>query len=310
MTSARTGRWVPPWSLAVVAMCSVQLGSALSLHLIATIGPAGTAWVRLSFGGVIFLIVARPPLRSIRRRDLPVLVALGANTGIQTIAFLAAIARIPLGTCVAIEFLGPMTVAALQAHTRRAIAWPAIAAIGVALLTHPRNGRIHAAGIAFAAVAAAGWAGYILFTHAVGDRYPGITGLALTIPIAALTVAAIGVPQAAGHLTGPMLAAGLGLALLIPVIPYSLEMLAIRRMTPTAFGTLMALEPAIAVLLGLIILHQTPSTVQAAGTVLVVLAAAAARRTSPDRSAGSGAPVQQVPAAPAHNHPTATRSAP
>jgi inner membrane transporter RhtA len=219
MTPAGRGSRVPPWARAFTAMCSIQVGSALSVGLIATVGPAGTAWLRLTIGAVIFVILARPPLRSIHRRDLPVLVALGAITGIQTVAFLAAIERIPLGTSVAIEFLGPMIVAAARTHTRPALAWPAIAAVGVALLTHPWQGAPNAVGVACAAIAAVGWAGYILLTAAVGDRYPGIAGLALTTPIAAVTAGVVGIPQAAGHLTGPVLGAGTGLALLIPVIP-------------------------------------------------------------------------------------------
>ena len=118
---------VPPWALAVVAMLSVQLASALSANLISTVGPAATAWLRLSMGALSFLALARPPLRAIRRRDVPALLGLGVTTGLVTIAFLAAIARIPLGTAVAIEFLGPLTVAAARSHNRRALAWPALA---------------------------------------------------------------------------------------------------------------------------------------------------------------------------------------
>src|SRR5215469_12364364 len=121
---------VPPWGLAVAAMLSVQLGSALSVHLISTVGPAGTAWLRLSAGALIFLALARPPLRSIRRHDVPAIVGLGVTTGLQTIAFLAAIERIPLGTAVAVEFLGPLTIAAVRSHSRRALIWPVMALVG------------------------------------------------------------------------------------------------------------------------------------------------------------------------------------
>ena len=155
---SRTGLPVPPWGLAVTAMFSVQLGSALSVGLISTVGPAGTAWLRLSMGALVFLALARPPLRSLRRGDLPVLLALGVATGLMTIAFLAAIERIPLGTAVAVEFLGPLTVAAVRSHSRRALAWPALALLGVVLLTEPWHGRIDPAGVGFAAVSAAGWA--------------------------------------------------------------------------------------------------------------------------------------------------------
>jgi inner membrane transporter RhtA len=275
---AGSGLPVPPWGLAVAAMMSVQLGSALSVGLISTVGPAGTAWLRLSMGALIFLAIARPPLRSLRRSDVPALVGLGVATGLMTIAFLAALERIPLGTAVAIEFLGPLTVAAVRSHSRRALTWPALALLGVILLTEPWHGDVDPVGIAFAALAALGWAVYILLTQRVGDRFTGITALSFTIPVAAATAAIVGIPQAVGHIDLTVLLTALGLAVLLPVLPFALEMLALRRMTHTAFGTLMALEPAIGLLLGLIVLHQTPSLIQLAGILIVVLAGAAAQR--------------------------------
>jgi inner membrane transporter RhtA len=268
---------VPPWGLAVAAMLSVQLGSALSVDVIATVGPAGTAWLRLTLGALVFLALARPPLRTIRRHDLPTLLGLGVATGLVSVTFLAAIERIPLGTAVAVEFLGPLSVAALRSGSRRALAWPALALLGVVLLTEPWLSEVDPAGLGFAALAATGWGVYILLTQRMGDRFTGITGLSITVPIAAATAAVLGVPQATGHVTPGVLAAAAGLALLLPVLPYALELLALRHLTPTAFGTLMALEPAIGVLLGLLVLHQTPSTVQLVGIMLVVLAGAAAQ---------------------------------
>jgi inner membrane transporter RhtA len=287
---------VPPWGLAVVAMASVQLGSALSVHLISEVGPAGTAWLRLSLGALMFVALARPPLRSIRRRDLTPLIGLGVTTGLQTIAFLSAIDRVPLGTAVAIEFLGPLTVAAVRSHSRRALAWPALALAGVVLLTQPWHGHVNPAGLGFAALSAAGWAVYILLTQQVGDRFTGIGGLSLTMPVSAVTAAALGVPQAAGHLSWAVVPVAAGLAVLLPVLPYACEMLALRRMTPAAFGTLMALEPAFGVLLGLLVLHQRLSGGQLAGILLVVLAGAAAQRggrreppvTGPGAEPGAG----------------------
>jgi len=269
---------VPAWALAVTAMLSVQLGSALSVDLIAAVGPAGAAWLRLSFGALIFLAIARPPIRSVRRADVPALLALGVTTGLVTIGFLAAIERIPLGTAVAIEFLGPLTVAAVRGGNGRSLVWPAVALVGVVLLTEPWQGTIDLGGVACAALAACGWAVYILLTQRVGDRFTGIGALSLTVPIAAMTAAVVGVPQAAGQLTWSVLAMAAGLAILLPVLPYALEMLALRRMTSRAFGTLMALEPAMGVLLGLLVLRQTPSAVQVAGILLVVAAGAGAQR--------------------------------
>lgn len=279
--SARRGSWsdaVPPWSLALVSMFSVQLGSALSVPVMDTVGPAGVAWLRLTLGALIVFALARPPVRELRRSDIVPIAGLGVATGVVTMCFLAAIERIPLGVAVSVEFLGPLTVAAVRSHSRRALVWPALALVGVVLLTEPWRGTVDGVGLAFAVAAAVGWGSYIVFTQRVGDRFRGIDGLALALPVAALTAAVAGVPQAIGAVDGRVLLIVLGLALLLPVIPFSLEMLALRRMTHTAFGTLMALEPAIGVLLGVVVLQQSPASWQVLGILLVVLAGAAAQR--------------------------------
>lgn len=268
---------VPAWPLALGAVFSVQLSAALSVSLIDAVGPAGTAWLRLTAGAAILLLIARPPLREMRRADVPGLLALGVASGVMGVAFLAAIERISLGTTVAIEFLGPLTVAAFRSHNQRALVWPAAAFAGVVLLTEPWQGGIDARGVICAAIAGVGWGSYIVLTQYVGDRFTGIKGLTITVPIAALTTATIGVPQANGHLTLNVVAAAIGLALLFPVTTFVLEMAALRRMTHTAFGTFMAIEPAVGVLLGLLVLRQHLSILQAAGIALVVLAGAAAQ---------------------------------
>lgn len=269
---------LPPWSLAVAAMVSVQLSAAWSVGVIAEVGAAGTAWLRFTAGAVIFLALARPPLGEIRRQDVPALIGLGTATGMMGVFFLAAIERIPLGTCVSIEFLGPLTVATVRSHSRHTLVWPLLALLGVSLLTEPWRGTIDPVGVGFAAAAAAGWGAYIVLTQRVGDRFSGIKGLTLTVPLAAVTTAIVGIPQVAGNLSLGVVAASIGLALLLPVLPFALEMAALRRMTHAAFGTLMALEPAFGVLIGLMVLHQKPSILQTAGILLVVAAGGGAQR--------------------------------
>jgi inner membrane transporter RhtA len=259
-------------------MLSVQLSAAWSVGMIAAVGAAGTAWLRLTAGAVIFLVLARPPLREIRRHDVPALLGLGVTSGLMGVLFLAAIESIPLGTCVAIEFLGPVTVAAVRSRNKQALVLPVLALLGVVLLTEPWQGTINPAGVGFAAGSAVGWAAYIVLTQRVGDRFSGAKGLALTVPIAAVTTAVAGIPQAAGHLSLGIIVASIGLALLFPVLPFALEMTALRTMTHAAFGTLMALEPGLGVLVGLLVLHQKPSILQAAGMLLVVGAGASAQR--------------------------------
>ena len=269
---------VPPWTLAVVAMISIQMGSALSMSLFDRIGPAGTAWLRLALGAIVLWVLVRPRWRVITRQNLPGLLGLGIATGVMTSAFLSALERIPLGTTVSIEFLGPLTVAAIAGRSVKAALWPAVALIGVVLLTEPWSGAVEWVGVGFALLAAAGWASYIVLTQHVGDRFSGIQGLALATPVAALTAAFVGVPQAWGQITLEVILWGVVLAILTPVFPFALEMLALKRMNQRAFGTLMAVEPAIAAGIGALVLLQIPDVLHAVGIALVIVAGVATQR--------------------------------
>ncbi|MBO2989296.1 EamA family transporter [Leucobacter tardus] len=265
--------------MAVAAMMLIQVSNALSVSVIAAIGPAGTAWLRMCFGTLFLWAIARPALRSIRARDIPNLVALGAATGGMTTLFLAAIDRIPLGTAVAIEFLGPLTVAAIASTHRRALIWPVLALAGVVLLTEPWHGDIDLVGVGFALAAAVCWAFYNVFTQRVGDRFSGISGLSLTIPIGALLTMPFGLPQVVtGDFSWGVLGLVAGIALITPVVSFGLEMLALRRMTHSAFGTLLSIEPAFGVIMGLLLLSQSPTILQVIGIAVVIVAGIAAQR--------------------------------
>lgn len=279
MRMQRTTTGIPPWSMAVVAMLLIQVSNALSVGVIEQVGPAGTAWLRMCFGAVFLWIVARPALGTIRLRDVPNLIVLGAATGGMTTLFLAAVERIPLGTAVAIEFLGPLTVAAVASRHRRALVWPVLALVGVVLLTEPWHGRIDVVGVGFALAAAVCWAMYNVFTQRVGDRFSGISGLALTIPIGAVLTLPWGVPQVVhGAFSWWVLAMAAGIALITPVVSFGLEMLALRRMTHSAFGTLLSIEPAFGLVVGLLLLSQSPTFLQGVGIAVVVVAGVAAQR--------------------------------
>lgn len=265
--------------MAVAAMFTVQISNALSVSVIEQVGAAGTAWLRMCFGVVFLWVIARPAIRSLRRKDLPALLALGVTTGLMTTLFLAAVERIPLGTAVAIEFLGPLTVAGLMSKHRKALIWPLLALIGVVLLTEPWYGNIDLTGVGFALGAGVCWGLYNVLTQHVGDRFSGISGLSLTIPIAALATLPFGLPQVlGGNFAWWVIPAAAGIALLSPVIAFGLEMLTLRRMSHTAFGTLLSVEPAFGIVIGLLILAQTPTPMQVVGIAVVILAAAAAQR--------------------------------
>jgi inner membrane transporter RhtA len=264
--------------LAVAAMLCVQLGLAVSVDLFDRVGPEGAVWLRLAWAGLIFLVVVRPRPSAFTRRAFVACVALGVVTAAMTMLFMAAVARLPLGTASACEFLGPLGLALVRGRGRTK-AWAVVAGAGVVLLTEPWHAGVDLAGLGFALAAALCWAAYILLTQRVGDEVTGVKGLAVSMPVAAL-VATLTVGHAVlGRMTWQMLLIGLGLAIVLPVIPFTFELLALRRLTTAAFGTLMCLEPAIALVIGLVILHQVPGTASLAGVALVVTAGVGAERT-------------------------------
>lgn len=272
-TAARTGA-----GLALASMVTVQLGLAASVGVFDRVGPQGAAWLRLAWAGLLLAVVVRPRLREIGRRNVLSCVALGVVTAGLTMFFMAAVARIPLGTASAVEFLGPLGVAAARSG-RRALVWPGLAAVGVALLTDPWHGRVDLTGLTFALAAAACWAAYILLTQRVGDAVTGLRGLAISLPVAGIVATVVAGPQTLPRLDWSIVAVGLGLAVLLPLVPFSLEMLALRRLDTAAFGTLMSLEPAIAAAIGMLLLGQVPGVGQVIGSCFVVAAGIGAERT-------------------------------
>lgn len=278
---------LPAPALAVLAMLSVQLGAALSTSLFEVVSPAGTVWLRLTFAGIVLAVVARPRPMALTRQARQAVLLLGAASAVMTLAIIEAVSRIPLGVAVAVEFLGPLTVAAVRSPRRRVLAWPALALLGVLGLTEPWEGTVEIVGVLLAALAAAGWAAYIVLTERVGATVAGVQGLALSIPVAALLAAPFGAPPALAALTPAIALQCLGLAVLLPLLPYVLEMQALRRMTMSAFGTLMAVEPAIAVLIGLLVLTQVPAPLQIAGMAMVVIAGIGAERQAGRHTATS-----------------------
>jgi inner membrane transporter RhtA len=274
--------------MAVAAMIFVQLGLAASVGLFDRIGPQGAVWLRLAWAGVLLLALARPRPSNFTRASLRVCVALGVVTAVMNLLFMASVARLPLGTASALEFLGPLGVAVARGRGGRKV-WPLVAAVGVLLLTEPWYGGADLLGVAYALAAGACWAAYIVLTQRVGDEVSGIRGLAVSMPIAGIVATAIAAPTVFPELTWQLLLIGLGLAVLLPVIPFTLELLALRRLTTAAFGTLMSLEPAIALVIGLLVLHQVPGPGPVIGVAFVVAAGIGAERTGA-RTAPSSPP--------------------
>jgi inner membrane transporter RhtA len=265
-------------SMAVASMLCVQLGLAVAFNLIDDLGAGGVTWLRLAWAGLIFIVLVRPRPSDFSPSAFRATVLLGVVTSGTALFFMAAIARLPLGTASALEFLGPLGVAVWRGHGGVKI-WPVIAAVGVVCLTQPWTGEADAIGVAFALAAGVCWGTYIVLTQHVGDEVAGLKSLAVSMPVAALVATAVAGPSTFGRLTPELVLIGLGLAILLPVVPFTLEFLALRRLTTAAFGTLMSLEPAFALLVGFIVLGQEPDALAVLGIAGVVLAGIGAERT-------------------------------
>jgi inner membrane transporter RhtA len=264
--------------MALAAMLCVQVGLAISVTLIDRVGAEGAAWLRLAWAGLLMVVIVRPRRSAFTRRSFGYSVLLGVVTALVTMLFMAAVERIPLGTASALEFLGPLGVAVATAGPGGRVLWPALAAVGVLLLTQPWSGVVDLGGVLFALGAALCWAGYILLTQRVGDDVAGANGLAVSMPTAGLVATLVAGPMTFDRITPDLLVIGLGLAILLPVVPFTLEFFALRRLTTSAFGTLMSLEPAFALGIGLLVLHQVPGPAAVAGIAFVVAAGVGAAR--------------------------------
>jgi inner membrane transporter RhtA len=270
------------------SMSSIQLGAALSNPLFHRLGPDGVVMLRLLLAAVVLCAAVRPRLRGRGRRAWIVPVALGVTTGLMTLAFYGAIARVPQGIVAAIEFSGPLTVALAGSRRWRDAVWVALAAGGIALLTlgHPVGGALDTTGVLLAFAAAAGWGTYIVLTKRVGQTWPGLEGLAIAMAISALVSLPFGLTHASeryADLGNDLF--GLVLGLLVPLAPYVLELAALRRLPTRVFGVLMSLEPGIGALLALVILGQSLALGGVAAIVLIVSASIGVTLTSSDEAA-------------------------
>jgi inner membrane transporter RhtA len=234
----------------------------------------------------VLVLLWRPSLR-LDRRTWAVVIAYGVILGLMNLSFYLSLARIPLGIAVTIEFLGPLTVALVGSRRWLDAFWALLAAGGVVLLMEGAGrGDLDPIGVLFALAAGALWGLYILVGAALGRHTTEGNGLALGMVVAAAIAVPVGVADSGSALLQPwVLAAGLGVALLSSVIPYSLDLEALRRMPPRVFGILMSLEPAVAALIGLIVLGEELLPAQWVAVLSVVVASVGATRGSGQRGA-------------------------
>jgi inner membrane transporter RhtA len=276
--SAVAGRMlgsVPPTGLLLGGIISVQFGATLAKGLFPLVGPAGTAGLRLLFAAGMLLAFWRPRLRMSGRAWLVVL-AYGTVLGLMNLSIYESLQRLPLGIAVTIEFLGPLAIALAGSRRLLDVLWALLAAAGVVLLAD-LGGETSLLGILFALAAAVCWAGYILLGAKLGEATAGGSGLAIAMAVGALVIAPFGVAEAGSALLDPTtLVIGAGVALLSSVIPYSLELEALRKIPPRLFGVLMSVEPAVAALAGILVLHENLRPVQWVAIMCVVTASAGA----------------------------------
>lgn len=284
---------VPAPVLVLGGVVSVQFGGALAATLVPEIGAAGSVLLRLVIATTLLLAIARPRIRGHSRRDLTTVGCFGLALGLMNFAFYAALGHLPIGVTVTIEFVGPLSLAAVLSRRPRDLLAVAAAGIGVVLISRALSlplSELEGTGILLAFAAGACWAAYIIFSGRTGAAFPQLEGLALAMLVATIVILPFGLWDVARHGTGAwtseVLLKGLGIAVLSSVLPYSLELFALRRLAPAVFGILLSLEPAVAALAGLLVLGQRLDPVQLIGMALVVLASAlvlglGARRTAP-----------------------------
>ncbi|HWF55470.1 MAG TPA: EamA family transporter [Solirubrobacteraceae bacterium] len=272
---------VPSPALVVGAIASVQFGSAVAAKLFAAVGPGGAALLRLLTAAIVLGALTRPSLRGHGKRAFATAVVFGLVLAGMNISFYHALHRLPLGAAVTIEFLGPLGVAIAGTRRRLDLAWAALAAGGILLLSHGGAHGLNLVGVMFALIAAALWACYILVNARLGQAFPDASGLALAMIVAALVALPDGIIEGGGSLVHPRsLALGAAVGMLSSAIPYSLELEALRRIAVNVFGVLMSLEPAFAALAGLIVLGEGLSLRSLIGIGLVIVASAGASLSS------------------------------
>jgi len=273
-----------PALLVALAAVIQELGAAVAVGLFVALGPVGTTCARFVIAGVILCVAVRPRVRAFSRDAWKATLALAAGLSIMNLAFYNAIAHIPLGIAVTIEICGPLAVSVVLGHRRIAWLWALLAFVGVALIAigSAGMGPTDIRGLLFAAIAAAGWAGYILASARVAAVLPRLDGLAVATLIGAMVtapLAAFAVDMSALW-NWRVLAVACAVALMSSVIPYSLELISLRSLPPGTFAIVTCLSPVIAALAGWVILDQQLTWAHYAAIVLVSVASVGAVRTA------------------------------
>ncbi|GEE01726.1 DMT transporter permease [Gordonia spumicola] len=271
--SAQTGAAV---AMIIGSCVSLQFGAATAVHLFGDLGSWGTTQLRLGFAALILTAIVRPSVRGWTRHQWRSVVAFGVVLAAMNGCFYAAIERIPLGTAVAIEFLGPLILSATLSRRRADLLWVGLAFVGMVLLgvdSIVGTSTLDLVGVGFALSAALFWAGYIVASARVGVAVPGTGGLAAALVVSTIVMLPLGgVAAAPAFADWRILAYAAATAVLASLIPYTLELSALRRIPKNVFGVLLSLEPAIAAAVGFVLLHQPVGILPAAAIAAVIAA--------------------------------------
>jgi len=268
----------PAPMLFVIGAVSMYAGAALAVGLFSLLAPAAVAVLRMLGAAAVLLAWRRPPAAAWRGARLLRAAAFGLATAGMNIAFYEAIARLPLGTAVAVEFCGPVAVAAVASRRPRDIAAVVLAAVGVALIADVRwSGS--PSGVLWALAAAALWAAYIVLGKRVAGAGNGLDDMAVGFAVAAVALSPLLLLPGGGTglaaLADPVvLVLAVGVGVLSSVVPYVLDQVVLRRVGQARFAVLLALLPATATIVGLIALRQVPSPLEGVGIAAVVVAVA------------------------------------
>jgi inner membrane transporter RhtA len=256
---------MPPQGYFVISALFHYLGPAFAVLLFARVDVLGVAWMRIAAAAVIFALWRRPRLT----RD-PLILAWGGTLALMNCCFYEAIDRLPLGTVAAIEFLPVIALAAVGARTKRNVQALSLAVAGVYLLTHVRLEGA-ALGFVFAFANAALFAAYIVLAdRAAKNHENGIDALATAMIIAAIAVTPLAIGHAAPAFTDPTaLLAGIGVGISSSVIPYVTDQLALNRLARATYSLMVSLLPALATVIGVVVLAQLPTPAEIAGIALV-----------------------------------------
>ena len=265
------------------SILSVQAGASFSKHLFPVLGPEGVTALRQLYSTLLLLLVFRPWQGGPARKDWGVVMLYGGLLGVMNLTFYLAIARLPLGIGVALEFLGPLTVAILSSRQARDFVWVACAVAGLALLIpwSGHTGALDLVGVMWALVAALCWGLYIIVGQKVSDRVHGGKAVALGMAFSLILTLPVGLIHSGAALWSPsVLPWAIAVAVLSSAIPYSLEMMALKHIPAKTFGLMMSLEPAAAALLAFLIIGEQLSLTQCAAIALVIIASAGSSLTS------------------------------